>query len=194
MLSIFISSINLSAFNAVLENYAPSSLLDRTSTYRDEEVVENYREGVVPDDQVKVNWYVVWYQLVFRWSLMAYLVLLFLLCKKTIQKYKGLLNCFCFTLLFWGVSNALISLPSMGRFLVVAALSALPLIIFCLQIEEIRKILRRLTLITTPAFILFIVISIRIGFLSLSVNTLIGNPLLVIFIDYSIPLNDLIKP
>jgi hypothetical protein len=193
ILSVFVASIDLKAFNEVVENYAPEILLKRTSSYRNEEVAENTKEAGVANDQPKTNWYIVWYETLFHWSIILYLVVLFVRCRKTIQKYKGLLSCFCFTLLFWGVTNTLSSLPSMSRFIHVGVLLALPLIIFCLQLDDLKKILQKLILVTTPAFVLFIVVSIRVGFLSLSVNTIFSNPLLAALMDDNIPLNELIK-
>jgi hypothetical protein len=85
------------------------------------------------------------------------------------------------------------SLPSGVRFLIIASMSVMPLIIFYVHYKQKDKMLVKLNYLAIPALVLFIIVSIRMGFYSLSVNTLVGNPIVAIFTDYNFDLNDFIK-
>ena len=192
--SIVTSSINIGALNEVIDENAPETLADRTAGYRDEDRVENFREGTGFADTSNTIWYAIYYSKALYWSLMAFLIALFFK-RKTIEQQNNnrLLNGLSFALLFWGVANIMSSLPSGGRFLDVAALSALPLLILYVQNQPNEKYLSQKVLLASPALLFFIIVSIRIGFYTLSVNTFLGNPIIVLLIDYNIALNDLIK-
>lgn len=194
LVSTVASGINIGAVNEVIDETAPEALTDRTAAYRDEDRVENFREGTGFADTSNASWHVLYYVKAFNWSLIAFLIFLFFK-RKTIEQENNnrLLNGFSFALLFWGVANIMNSLPSGGRFLTVAALSALPLIILYVQNHAGEKYLSSKVMLASPALLLFIFVSIRVGFYSLSVNTFLANPIIVFITDYNFALNDLIK-
>ena len=141
---------------------------------------------------MQISWHARFYQKALKWSLMAFLIFLFFR-KKTIKQFNtGLYKSFNFTLLFWGFANIMSSIPSGGRYLTVAALSALPLIIFFLHNRKKEKMLSNLIVVAYPALLLFIIVSIRVGFYSITLKTLL-NPIIVLFMDNNVTLNDLIK-
>lgn len=192
--SIFTSGIKIAAVNEVIDENAPEALSERTATYRDEGRVENFREGTGFADTSNANWYVLYYIKAINWSLIAFLIFLFFK-RKTIEQQNNnkLLNGLSFALLFWGVANIMNSLPSGSRFLTVAALSVLPVLILYVQNKPHEKYLSKIVMIASPALLFFIIVSIRVGFLTISVNTLISNPIIVLLTDYNIVLNELIK-
>lgn len=187
------SSINIGGVNEIIDENAPDALAERTATYRSEDRVENFREGTGFADNSDTVWYAVYYLKALYWSLMALLVFLFFKRKKLEQNNKRLFDSFSFTLLLWGVANIMNSLPSGGRFLAVAALSALPLFIFYIQQEPNEKYLSKKVKMASPALVIFIIISLRMGLYSLSVNTFLSNPVVALITDYNFSLNDLIK-
>jgi hypothetical protein len=191
--SIVSSGINIGVLNKFIEANVPTALADRTATYRNEDKVGRFRSDTEDTDIAKPNWYVQWYSKALQWPLMVFLSILVFYRKKIKLANEGYLNSLCFTLLFWGVANILATLPSGTRFLVIAAFSALPLIILYVQNIPHEKFLNNKVLIASPVLLLFIIVSIRFGFLTISVNTLISNPLVVLFTDYNIALNELIK-
>ncbi len=191
--TILTSSINIGGVNEIIDENAPDALAERTATYRSEDRVENFREGTGFADNSDTVWYAVYYLKALYWSLMAFLIFLFFKRKKLEQNSKRLFDSFSFTLLLWGVANIMNTLPSGSRFLAVAALSALPLIIFYIQQEPNEKYLSKKVKMASPALLLFIIISIRMGLYSLSVNTFLANPIIVLITDYNFALNDLIK-
>lgn len=191
--SIVNSGINIEALNNFISENVPGAVADRTATYRNEEKVDEFRSGIEDPDATPVNWYMRLYTMALQWPLIVFLSILFFKRKKMALVNKRFMSSLSFTLLFFGVANIMASLPSGGRFLAIATLSALPLIIFYIQDIPNEKYLTNKVMIASPALLLFIIVSIRIGFLTISVNTLIGNPLVVIFTEYNIALDELIK-
>ena len=191
--SIVNSGINIEALNNFISENVPGAVADRTATYRNEVKVDEFRSGIEDSDATPVNWYMRLYTMALQWPLIVFLSILFFKRKKMALVNKRFMSSLSFTLLFFGVANIMASLPSGGRFLAIAALSALPLIIFYIQDIPNEKYLTNKVMIASPALLLFIIVSIRIGFLTISVNTLIGNPLVVMFTEYNIALDELIK-
>ena len=192
LVSIAASEINVAGFNSIVEANAPAYLIERTSTYRDEGKVEEYREGTKGGELIQSVWYAKIYLKTLYWPLMVFLIFLFFKRKKIERISSSFLSSLCFTLFYWGVANFMSSLPSGVRYVAIAALAALPLIIFYIQNQAKEEYLSKKVLMASPAILLFIIVSIRVGFYSLSVNTILGNPLVALFTN-NIALNDLIK-
>ena len=192
--SIFIKQINVSTFNEFVEKVAPTSFLERSTNYRDTDKVAEFRGEKEPDAVlIEKNWYTKWYSNLLQLSLTLILIFFYFMSKKNIRDIGGLYRAFCFSLLFFAIANILSSLPSGGRFLTIASMVAVAVILFYFQNFSKEQYLKNLMFITTPAFILFIIVSIRIGFYSIGVQTIFGNPILSILTDYNMSLNDIIK-
>ncbi|QAA81301.1 hypothetical protein EI546_05965 [Aequorivita sp. H23M31] len=192
IITLFISAINLSQFNNLIETYAPQSFADRSASYRLETKVKTLRtEGQFGADQV---WYVKYAGFGIRYSLAAFLLAFYWTFRKSIHSNKELLKLLSFTLLFYGFANILSSIPSGYRFLKVADVLTLSFLILHLQNNKINRDLYYLANITTPLFLLFIIVGLRASWYSLSVMTIIGNPITAIFtFGENISLNDIIK-
>lgn len=190
LVTFFISEIDLAMINNIVEIYAPEAIQERTSGYRNEEYVENYRQGT---EENRV-WYARWYGAALKWSVMGFLVVLFFRGKDIFIKNRNWLKLFCFTLFFYGVANLLSSLPSGGRFLAIANLVALPLIILYIQNFKQERFLERYTWIVSPALLLYAIVSFRIGLYSMSATAVLGNPIVAFFFQGEhISLNDFIR-
>lgn len=186
----FISELDISALNSVVESYAPEILQERTASYRDEERVEMFREDSTGSGTV---WYAVWYKRALSWSIMGFLIILFLKGKTAIEKNKGWLNLYSFTLYYYGIANILSSLPSGGRYITVANLLALAMITIYVQNQPREQTVKRFIFFATPALLLFIVVAVRTGFYGMSVSALIGNPIIALVMIENISLNDFLK-
>ncbi len=187
----FISEIDLTAFNNIVETYAPESLQERTAGYRGEKYVENFRDGANVNN---VAWYVEWNGRLLKWAVMGLLVLLFVKSKALLKKHRGWLSLYSFTLLFYGMANLLSSLPSGGRYIAVANMIAIGLFVLYLQNNEHNVLMKRITLATAPALLLFIVVSIRMGLYSTSAASVLGNPVIAIFFNGEhLSLNDVMR-
>ncbi|MDN3658899.1 EpsG family protein [Ferruginibacter paludis] len=187
------SEINIAGLNTFIQENAPEDLDERTASYRGEERVQDYREGTGFADTENESLHAKIYLQCLQWPLMALLVFLFFIYRKIGRVNRAFSNSLAFTLLFWGFANFMSSLPSGGRFLAVASLSALPLLIFYVQNVANEKFIRNKILILSPALLFFIIISTRMGLYSISVNTLISNPVVALLLNYNIAVNDLIK-
>lgn len=186
----FISEVDLSAFNNLVERYAPEIIQERTAGYRSEHYVEQYRQ----DSGSNRAWYAQWYNRVLKWSVMGFLIVLFIRGRKFFSNNKYWLSLFSYVLLFYGVANLFSSLPSGSRFVSVANLAALSLIILYVQNREQGKVMKRLVFLATPALLLFIVVSVRMGLYSLSATAILGNPIVAaLFTGDHISLNDVLK-
>lgn len=190
LLTLFISEINLEAFNQVVENYAPEIIQERTASYRSELKVEEYREG----PERKLNWYVVWYGRALNWSIAGFLIVLFLKARNFFNENIGWLNLFSFTLLFLGVANLFTSLPSGGRFVTVAQLCALVLITLYVQNRRADTVMKRYIIAAIPALLLYVIVAFRTGLYSTSATAVLGNPFIAVFMTEDfISLNDVMK-
>lgn len=190
ILTFLFAEINVEAFNDIVESYAPEIVQERTEGYRAENQVESYRES----SETNEVWYSVWYGRALRWAVMGFLVILFWRGRTFFKDHERWLHLFSFTLLFFGVANLMSSLPSGGRYLSVATLPALALITMYVQNRQQERGMRQLIFLTTPALLLFVVVSVRIGLYSLSPTTILGNPIVALFLSGEyISLNDVMK-
>lgn len=192
VLSIFMSAINISQFNKIIETYAPQILIERSSGYRGEANVESLRvEGRYGSDAV---WYVKYYLNTLKFTLSAFLLVLYWVSKKTIHKNKDLLRLLSFILLFYGFANILSTIPSGYRFLRVANLLTLSFLVLYYQNTVIKKDFYRLSKLTIPFLIFYIIIALRLSWYSISFMTLFGNPITAIFtFGENTAINDIIK-
>lgn len=192
IISLFMSSININQFNNVIETYSPKILSDRSSSYRNEDKVEALRDGsLIAADSV---WYERYYGLSVKYSLTALLLVLFWVSRITIKKNKVLLKMFSFILLFYGFANIISTIPSGERFVSVANLLTFSFLVIYFQNYIVNKKFFTLSKITTPFLVFFIVIAARMGLYSLSIMSIIGNPIIAIFaFGKNIALNDIIK-
>lgn len=178
LFTFFISEIDLDTFNQYVESYAPEILQERTSGYRGEGYVESHRAD---DTESTGRWYADWYTRALKWSVMGFLVILFVTGRDFFKENRNWLNLFSFTLLLYGAANLLSSLPSGGRFISIANLCALALIVFYVQNRQQERVMKRFVIAASPALLLYIVVTVRIGLYSISATTVMGNPVLAMF-------------
>ncbi len=189
ILSMIFSELNLSWFNENFEKYLPQAFIDRTVGYRTEGTVISYREDI----GTGFKWYALWYGKALGYAIKAFIIL-FYFKHRTVIKSNQFLRAFAFALLFYSFANLLNSLPSGGRLISIANLVSLSVIIFFAQHIGLKGFSRYFFYFTIPAFLLFVIISIRIGLYSVSVTTIFGNPIIaIITMGNNIALNDLIK-
>ncbi len=185
----FIAEIDLRAFNDFVEAYAPLSLQEHTAGYRGETYVEEYRRG-----DTDTVWYANYYTKVLSWSVMGFLVVLFLKGRGFFRENRYWLNLYSFTLVLYSVANILSTIPSGGRFIAVANLFSLALIILYIHSRPRDLMMKRFIWVAVPALLLYIVVAIRIGLYSMSATSIIGNPVVAFFTaGDNISLNDVMR-
>jgi len=200
VVSVFIGNINIVQFNNFMEQNLPDIFLERSKTYREEDRVDEFRES---DKSVKVeretgqyikkNWYAVYYLKCLYWSITLLLLGMYIFGKNIFAGSKWLMNGYCFSLLIFGAGNLMQSLPSGERYMMIAGLVSVSVIIFYLQNQAYEKYISKLTLIAMPLLIIYVIVSLRTGLYTISVNTILGNPFFAILTDYNLSLNDIIK-
>lgn len=190
--SFFIKELDISQFNQLVDNYLPKSFVERSEGYRDQEAISAFQERELLSTDKR--WYAVLYNPALNWSLAAFLTVLYFRLRRILETNKKLLGVLSFTYLFFAVSNILSTLPSGGRFLSLASLLSLVILSIYLQNSVKDRLMERVIKVSYPALLLFIVVSIRVGFYSFSVTTVLGNPLFAIFtIGENLSLNDVLK-
>ena len=191
IISLFVSQLNINALNSNLEKFVPQRINERTEAYRAESSIE--AKNIKRNSNNK-RWYLKWHGIAIRWSLYIVLTYLYLFGNQLIKKSLVWQKLLSFSLIFFSLSNVLMNLPSGGRFFVFAYFLILILGIKYLYENYQDLKFRNLITFLTPAFLLFIIVSIRMGFYTFSLTTLIGNPLIAILsTGNNISLNDLIK-
>lgn len=191
VLSFILAELNISQVNLFVEKFAPVSLAERSYAYRSEEKVEQYRDNSQKNTK---NIYAIWDKKLLNWSLVLLISYLFLFSDPIIKIIPEWNRLFSINLLFYSSGNILSSFPSGGRFINIALF--LSLVIGILYLNQFKKDtnFKFVTQVLTPFFLLFIIVAIRIGFYSLSITTIFGNPLFAIFNSGdTISLNDVIK-
>ena len=191
ILSIFIYEIDIGQVNQIVEPFLPESIIERTAGYRNEGVIESRKENSSNSNLV---WYVRWNIVLLRWTFYFFLIYFYLSYKPETKSLKYWNGLFAINLLFFSIGNILSIIPSGGRFLRFSIF--LTFVMIVLYLNQIRTDLRYRLLVQVfiPIFLLFIVVSIRIGFFSMSITTVLGNPIIAILsVGQNMSLNDLIK-
>jgi hypothetical protein len=192
---LFLSEFNIEQFNKYVEQYLPQKIQERTSSYRTVAKFEIYQEtsaaGIFNNEK---SWHANLYKKSLKWSIFAFLFMLYFKRKQIQAIYPRLIFGLSFVLLFMGVANILSNLPSGDRYLTIVLLLALPLIIFYMQNSVYDLWTKLIAALTTPFLLFFFIVSVREGFYFISITTILGNPLLATFtMGQNIPLELLIK-
>ncbi|MDZ7693146.1 MAG: EpsG family protein [Balneolaceae bacterium] len=175
IVTFFISEINLELINRYVEAYTPEIFQERTKYYRREEDMEEMQSGA------QRSWHILWYTRALGWAVMGYMVILFLQGRELFKSHEGWRNLMSFTLLFFGAANILSLLPSGARFLNIARLIALALITLYIHNIPGKKLTRVYKLVALPAVLFFILVSVRIGLISISATSILGNPIVALY-------------
>jgi len=187
MFSFFIAELNIGAIQNMLLSRAPEFLLPKVNSYLGEEFGENVR-GVYS----AANWYVVYYQKSMAWFLAIMFSIIYFTKMKSIKSNKALSMLFGFSLLFLAVGNVVSQIPSGGRFLLVAQLFGLTFILVGILEFKDSRINSKLNMVS-PLLIFYIIVSIRMSFNTITVGTVMTNPVIAFFAELPIPLINLIK-
>jgi hypothetical protein len=185
--SFFISTLNIEAVRTQIENIVPDFLTPRVKSYTSEEYVET-----ITDANSNANWYINYFSSSISWFLMLLFTVIYFSKIKQTTYSKSFYNLFGFSLLFMTVGNITSLVPSGSRYLLVAQLFGMALIYLYYVIYN-EKEFKKWVLFLSPLLLFFIIISIRVSFDTISIMTILTNPILATIIDLPIPLIDLIK-
>lgn len=184
----FIKELDLTQVGNFLSQNLPDIFLPKVSSYTNVE----YAEGL-DTLLLKANWYVKVYDDALKWSVVTFLVVIFLTGKRFLSRNKNFNNLLSFTLLLYSVANVFSLVPSGGRFLSLANLFAVAFIFFYVQYAPRGKTIKKIIPIAVPALALFSIVSIRIAFETMGFFSVFGNPPLTLFINVDISLIEMVK-
>jgi hypothetical protein len=185
--SFFVSEINPTALQQYANNI-PEVFQDRTKGYSNEE----YRKKILKTYET-ANWYVTLRFTALHYSLNILLAILFFRNRKLISNDAILIGLFCFALLLTSTTNLVRSVHSMGRFQAVADVIMFSFLFILIQRNSFRIFPRWASLSFLAAAILYIVVEIRIGFDTVSLLTVLGNPIIAPFLPNDFPLINFFK-
>jgi len=187
LVSLFITELNLESVRESLLVISPVVFEDRIEGYTN----EAYKESIV-DRFNESRWYLQFKIDSLKYSIYVFLIVLYWRGKYIYKRNKKLYKLFCFILLFYGISSIISYVPSAGRFIEVASGFAIALLFLCLQFRD-DKLINNIIKMASPALLLYLLMTIRLGLDTMGITTILGNPLIALFIEDDIPLINLIK-
>lgn len=185
--SFFLSALNIGSVRSGLESAAPAFLLPRVDRYTNDEYLE-----ASTDLNESAVWYIKYHVDSLMWLLVALFTIIYFSTPSKSKSSASFSNLFGFSLLILSLGNFTDLLPSGGRFVLVAQMFGVALLV-CYFSKFADAFAKRWLLIMTPIFYFFIIVSIRISFDTVSLTTVIGNPIVAVFIDSAIPLIEVFK-
>jgi|694.fasta_scaffold00393_54 hypothetical protein len=185
--SFFVSSLNVTVVGTFLEGILPEALLPKAKSYTGEEFLEGY----VAQKEV-TNWYVQYFRNVLNYSVFFLFTVIHFGKLKMYLENKYFVNFMNFSLLFLAIGNLLLSLPSGGRYLLIAQMFGLAVLLL-FYIRYSSASFQKTLFYCTPLFVFYIIVCMRKAFDTISLMTLFTNPILSTIIDTPVPLIDLIK-
>lgn len=168
----------------------PEVFQERTSGYTS----EAYLEARAKLAQKAVNWYITWRTLAIMYLSNLVLIVIFIKYRKLLADHKVAAGLICFALLLSAIANVLSGIPSAGlRFQLVAYAIMFASLYLFIQRAQWKLLPGWVTVPAMAAMLLYVIVEIRIGFDTMGIMTVIGNPFIAPFVDSDIPLIDLIK-
>lgn len=188
LVSLTISEIDLSGLSSTLSLYVPDFLLPRVKGYLNPDYAERIYNRLA-----ETNWYVGWSGRGPRYAFAVIFIYSFLFLKTYIKKNEQILNLFSLSLFFTAFANLTNLVPSGGRFMSIAFFFSMVLVIIYTQNFEILKRIKPLLNLALPAFLLYFIVKIRMGFDFIGFSTIIGNPFIALIFNNDVPLIELLK-
>lgn len=184
----FIVEINIRQVKSIIMEYTPSILEKKVTSYTNEDYFNKIQQA-----QENLNWYVPWHHKALTYTITVFLIIFYTKRKDVLLYHPGMENLYNATLFFGACANVLGKIPSGGRFGTLFYFMAMATILYYMLYAKKQAFIGTLAKISIPALLLFIVVSIRIGFDTIGVWTILGNPLISPFVQHNTSLIQLIK-
>jgi hypothetical protein len=185
--SFFISALDLTFVNTAIEAYAPEFIVPRVQNY----VTDEYAE-VITEMNTTGNWYILLYGKAINWSIAILLSVIYFKSNREFIVSRSWYKLFGFSMVLMIIGNLLASVPSGGRYATIAQLFAVATIFLAVCNNTDLKFQRNINFVT-PILLFFIIVSIRVAFDTITVDTIFSNPVFASFLKIGTPLIDLIK-
>jgi len=182
IITFFLKELDLQVVQSYL-SFLPSIFQARVGGYLNVE----YAESIVMARQ-EYNWYIILAPKALEWVIFIIVMFLFFLRREILEKQKGLINLFYFSILFFSFANILSLVPSGGRFANVGyAFMFFSFSIFLSRFPEDPG-LKIITILSVPFILLYSLVAIRVGTEFFGFVTIIGNPVFAALGAESAPL------
>jgi hypothetical protein len=129
----------------------------------------------------------------FRWVTNLWVVIFFLKYKHWHLKFPKIESIFSFALLLGGFANLASQIASGGRFLALSNSLFYAFFVFMLGQNGFEIGFKFLKLLSIPFILFYIVFRIRVGFDYIGFFTIMGNPIIALFVDDQTPLIVFVK-
>lgn len=174
LVSFLFNFIQLQPLQEFLMQYAPDFLHTKLHTY----VNESYA-GNLEIAQESTKWFVTLKSELVRYLALVLISVLFFLYRRKINDDALLLRVFCMILYFSIINNVIASIPSMGRFQLLNYFLLFGLVFQLIQNEDASfPWLKRVIYLAAPLLMIFISFQMRIGFQTMNILIITGNPFL----------------
>jgi hypothetical protein len=184
----FITELNLGGVREILTKILPDIFHSKVIAYTHEGILQARAQSFKMQ-----SWHARYYGQALQWVVIVMISIIYFKGLTFIKADKILLPLLGFSFLFLGVANIADLVPSGGRFTSVANLFAVGTIFFYLQYAPKERLMRWLMPIALPALLLYCIVAIRVGFDTIGVLTIIGNPIIALFGNINVALIELIK-
>ncbi|MEO0684492.1 MAG: EpsG family protein [Cyanobacteria bacterium J06649_11] len=182
LFSFFVNEISISVVQDALPSFLPNVFQDKVDAY-------GTLEQSTKVDERSLHARV--YGEAIRYFVTIFMVVFWFRAKELYRKYPVFKSLLSYSLLFLAVSQLASIYPSGGRFLIVSYLFAFAL--FFLSFQVLKDRVLRFTLFSlSPLLFLFVLVRIRVGIYSISMD-LLGNPIVRIFGEVDISLLELLQ-
>ena len=187
VVTMFVSSLNLTSLNSTVETYAPEAYGDRVDGYLNDELAATNEEF-----NSEKNWYVTASGVIHQWCCNLLVILMFPLVRNNSNECKGLMNLYLFVLLLGSAANVLTLIPSGGRFQTLADMFKMPLILL-VSLSVNTGTFKKLVKPSMFLLIIPLVVEIRKLFGFFGITAILGNFITTFFWENNVALIDFLK-
>lgn len=187
-LSFFISQVTPTTFSGYAKSL-PGVFQERTSRYTG----KAYLKRLDQTAKKKINWYVDGRLIAIRYAINFLLIITLFKYRAYLYTRKVELSLICLALVVGSIVNLLSAVPSVHRFYFLFYLLIFSFFFLLVQGMRNKTFDWWAKGPVFVAILLFVIVEIRVGFDTMGIMTLVGNPFTAPFIQDESPLIDLIK-
>lgn len=144
----------------------------------------------------KENWYIKYLNSMIRYPLTAVAISLYLFLRKQIFSDNSSIKIFSISYFIYSMCNLLLNHFVLGRFFSMGCMVLVAFFVYVLQENNLRHLLNKLGWIRHLIFgalCMACLVVLRIGLYSISVSSILSNPIIALFERDFKSINDLIK-
>lgn len=188
LLSLMIVEVDLDQLNVLLNAYAPSIFSSKIDAYARSSYI-----GEIEQRTANTNWYALWYFKALNYSIIVLMILIYRNYKSLIlfsSNMKFYISYLFFLSIFVNFSSLV---PSGGRMSLISIMLTLFFfsILYNRNISNLKK--SRLSTLVSPLLLFYILVQLRIGADFISLEALVGNPLVSFLNLEKVSIIDVIK-